>query len=122
MVPLPSAILVLSLVGLAPAAPGVSPDGADAPTRTIDVTAHRFEFSPSKISLEKGETVKLRLTSTDVVHGFFQRALKIDELIEVGKITDVTLTPRTAGTFTVICHHFCGVHHASMKMTIVVTE
>jgi cytochrome c oxidase subunit 2 len=95
---------------------------ADESVKTIDITAKRFEFSPNQITLKKGETVKLRLTSTDVTHGFFQRAFKIDETIESGKTTEVTITPQTAGTFTTICDHFCGVNHGSMKMTFVVTE
>ena len=95
---------------------------ADEPVRTIDITAKRFEFAPNQITLKKGETVKLRLTSADVMHGFFQRAFKIDEMIEPGKTTEVTISPQVAGTFTTICDHFCGVNHGSMKMTFVVTE
>jgi heme/copper-type cytochrome/quinol oxidase subunit 2 len=48
------------------------------------------------------------------------RALKIDEIIEPGKPTDVTITPQTAGTFTTICDHFCGANHGNMNMKIVV--
>jgi cytochrome c oxidase subunit 2 len=66
--------------------------------------------------------VTIRLTSADVVHGFFLRPLKIDELISPDKPTEVTVTPQTAGTFTTICDHFCGVNHGSMKMTVVVEE
>lgn len=95
---------------------------ADESVKTIDITAKRFEFSPNQITLKKGETVKLRLTTADVTHGLFQRAFKIDEVIEPGKTTEVTITPQTAGTFTTICDHFCGVNHGSMKMTFVVTE
>src|SRR4051812_4664180 len=88
---------------------------ADTP-RVIEITAKRFEFSPSKITLKKGETVTLRLSSADVVHGFFLRPLKIDEVLTPEKTTDVTVTPETAGTFTTICDHFCGVNHGNMKM------
>lgn len=95
---------------------------ADEPVKTIDITAKRFEFSPNQITLKKGETVKLRLTTADVTHGLFQRAFKIDELIEPGKTNLVTITPQTVGTFTTICDHFCGVNHGAMKMTFVVTE
>jgi cytochrome c oxidase subunit 2 len=93
---------------------------ADAPTRVIEITAKRFAFAPNNITLKKGETVTLRLHSEDVTHGFFMRALKIDEVIEPGQTKDVTLTPQTAGSFTTICDHFCGVNHGNMNMTIVV--
>ncbi len=97
------------------------PDGTRAQEpRVIQITAHRFEFAPNQITLKKGEPVKLVLTSTDVVHGFFSRPLKIDEVIEPGKATEVNLTPQTAGTYLLICDHFCGVNHAAMNMKIVV--
>lgn len=95
---------------------------ADDGPRVIPIVAKRFEFSPSQITLKKGETVKLQLTSQDVTHGFFLRALKIDSDIPAGKTTEITVTPQTAGTFTNICDHFCGVNHGAMHMTIEVVE
>ena len=88
--------------------------------KVVNITAKRFGFSPNEITLKKGETVTLHLTSEDVTHGFFMRALKIDEIIEPGKPTDVTITPQTAGSFTTICDHFCGANHGNMNMKIVV--
>ena len=95
---------------------------AEGGPRVIDITAKRFAFSPNQITIKKGETVKIRLTSEDVTHGFFMRALKIDEDIEPGKPTEITLTPQIAGTFTTICDHFCGANHGNMNMTITVVE
>jgi len=88
--------------------------------RVVDITAKRFAFSPEKVTLKKGETVKLRLHSEDVTHGFFLRPLKLDEEIPAGQTTEVTLTPQEVGTFTTICDHFCGANHGNMNMTIVV--
>ena len=101
-----------------------SPRGAHAEgsPRVIEITAKRFAFSPNQITIKKGETVKIRLTSEDVTHGFFMRALKIDEEVEPGKPTEINLTPQAAGTFTTICDHFCGVNHGNMNMTITVVE
>jgi len=86
----------------------------------VEITAKRFAFSPDRITLKKGETVKLRLHSEDVEHGFFLRPLKLDEEIPAGGTIDVMVTPETAGTFTTICDHFCGANHGNMNMTIVV--
>lgn len=86
----------------------------------IEITAKRFAFSPAKITLKKGQTVKLRLHSEDVTHGFFLRPLKLDEEIPAGQIDEVVITPQVAGTFTTICDHFCGANHGNMNMTIVV--
>jgi cytochrome c oxidase subunit II len=111
-----------------PEAGGPAPHATGAPqqdvpangARVIPITAKRFNFSPAQITVKKGETVTLRLTSEDVTHGFYMKPLKIDEVIEPGKPTDVTITPQAAGTFTTICDHFCGSGHGNMHMTIVV--
>src|SRR5215467_12346303 len=86
----------------------------------IDITAKRFAFSPEKITLKKGQTVKLRLHSEDVTHGFFLRPLKLDEEIPAGQTVEVSVTRQASGTFTSICDHFCGANHGNMNMTIVV--
>jgi cytochrome c oxidase subunit II len=94
---------------------------ADEPT-VIVITAKRFEFSPNKIVLKKGQPVTLRLSSEDVAHGFFLRALHLDADIDAGKSTDITFTPDKVGTFTLICDHFCGTGHGGMHMVVEVTE
>ncbi len=96
--------------------------GAQEGPKTIAITAHRVAFEPAQITLKKGEPVTLQLTTADVTHGFYLKPLKIDEVIEPGRTTEVRLTPQVAGTFTTICDHFCGANHGNMKMTIVVTE
>lgn len=88
--------------------------------RTIRVTARRFEFVPPSITLKKGETVRLLVTSEEVTHGLFLRPLKIDTDIVPGEVRELTVTPQSAGTFTAICHHFCGSGHGNMKLTVVV--
>jgi cytochrome c oxidase subunit 2 len=93
---------------------------ADEANRVIDIAAKRFAFTPSTVTLKKGEKVTLRLHSEDVTHGFFMRALKIDEVIEPGQTKDIVVNPQTAGSFTTICDHFCGANHGNMNMTIVV--
>jgi cytochrome c oxidase subunit II len=95
---------------------------AAVPPKVIEVTAKRYDFSPSQITLKKGEPVILRLLSADRVHGFMSRPLKIDTDITPGKATDVAITPATAGNFTVICDHYCGTGHGNMKMKIAVVE
>jgi len=90
--------------------------------RVIEITAKRFAFTPSEITLKKGETVKLKIVSDDVTHGLYLNPLKIDADIQPGKTTEVMVTPQSAGKFTAICDHFCGVNHGNMKMTVVVEE
>jgi cytochrome c oxidase subunit 2 len=112
-----AAVLALAiLVGLS------ARSRADEAPRTVEVIAKRFEFVPSTITLKRGETVTLRVTSKDVIHGLFLRDLKLDTDIEPGKTQDLTVTPQNDGRFTAICHHFCGAQHGNMKLTIVVED
>ena len=94
----------------------------DEHPRTVEITARRFEFVPSTITLKKGETVTLRVKSEDVIHGLFSRDLKIDTDIDPDETQDLTVTPRKAGRFVAICHHFCGAQHGNMKLTVIVEE
>lgn len=47
-------------------------------------------------------------------------SLGIGVLYTALPMTDVTITPEVAGSYTTICDHFCGANHGNMKMTIVV--
>lgn len=115
------ALTALLFVCLGMLLSGAGPVRADN-LPVVEITAKRFAFSPDKITLKKGRTVKLRLHSEDVTHGFFLRPLKLNEEIPAGQTTDVIVTPQEAGTFTTICDHFCGANHGNMNMTIVVEE
>jgi len=92
----------------------------DEGPRVVTVTAKRFEFVPNQLTLKKGETVTLKVTSEDVQHGFFSRPLHVDADLTPGQTVEVPLTPAAAGTFTIICDHFCGAQHGNMKLTVVV--
>ncbi len=96
------------------------PARAQGTPRVVEIKAKRFEFTPKEIILKQGETVTLRLTTEDVTHGFFMKALGIDAVIEPGQPTEITITPQTSGSFTTICDHFCGEGHGNMHMKIIV--
>jgi cytochrome c oxidase subunit II len=90
--------------------------------KVVEITAKKFEFTPSEITLKKGEPVILRLSSSDRVHGFMSKPLKIDTDIPSDATKDVAVTPDTAGDFTIICDHYCGTGHGNMKMNVTVVE
>lgn len=116
----PARLLLLAVPAVVlGAALAVAPSRAADP-RVVEIVAHRFQFAPNLVTLKKDEPVILRLRSEDVVHGFFQRSLRLNETIDPGKITDVPLTPHEAGRYLVICHHFCGAGHGNMNLTVVV--
>jgi cytochrome c oxidase subunit 2 len=90
--------------------------------QVIKVSAKKFEYSPSQITVKKGVPVVLELTSLDRLHGFDCPGLGIRADINPGKTTTLEFTPTTAGTFPFHCDNFCGTGHDKMKGTIIVTE
>jgi cytochrome c oxidase subunit II len=96
--------------------------GASDNPKVIEISAKKFEFTPSQITLKKGEPVILRLSSSDRVHGFMSKPLKIDADIPNDTTKDVAVTPDTAGDFTIICDHYCGTGHGGMNMKVTVVE
>jgi cytochrome c oxidase subunit 2 len=50
------------------------------------------------------------------------KPLKVDTHIPSGKTTHLTVTPDTAGNFTIICDHYCGTGHGGMNMKVTVVE
>ena len=93
----------------------------DAPKR-IEITAKRFDFTPSDITVKKGEPVVLVLTSTDADHGVKFKDLDVAVNVKKGQTGEVKFTPDKVGTFVGQCSVFCGSGHGSMKMTMHVTE
>jgi len=109
----------LALLASVAAALPLSGAHADEP-RVITVSAKRFEFEPKEIQVAKDEPVILEVTSQDVTHGFFSRTLGFDEDLSPGKTVRIPLKTATAGSYVILCDHYCGSGHGNMKMTVVV--
>lgn len=112
---LPAALVLLLLPIIVPASPKSS-------ARRIDIIVSRFTYSPSEITLKKGETVVLALTSTDVTHGLLVKDMGIKVELKKNQTQEVTITPDKVGTFDGKCSHFCGKGHGSMILAINVVE
>jgi cytochrome c oxidase subunit 2 len=95
---------------------------AQSSNRRIEIHAKRFSFTPAEITLEKGETVTLALTSDDVPHSLLVDGLHINGTMTKGHITEVNVTPETAGDFKGRCGRFCGSGHGSMLFVVHVIE
>ena len=90
--------------------------------RTIEIHAHRYTFTPSEITVRKGETVKLSVYSDDVPHSLLIKDVGINLPVVKGKPAQTTFTPQKAGDFIGECGRFCGSGHGKMKLTLHVTE
>lgn len=92
--------------------------------RVMRVDAERFAFTPSRLRVEVGEEVELRLKSADTAHGF-----RI-----VGTSTNVAIPNRGSGEAVVVvrfdrpgrytfeCSRMCGAGHDFMRGEIVVRD
>ena len=96
-------------------------DAQDAP-RKIEITAKRFNYEPSEITLKKGQPVALVITSKDVSHGLRIRELNLNAKIPKGGSTELDFTPNNAGDFIGHCSVFCGSGHGGMMLKFHVVE
>lgn len=89
--------------------------------KEFNITAKKWQFNPSTITVNKGDTVKLRIESVDVTHGFGLSAFGVNERLEPGKTVDVEFVASKTGTFTFACIvSSCGSGHSGMKGQLVV--
>jgi mono/diheme cytochrome c family protein len=95
---------------------------ASAGVRIVDIVARTPEqggFAPDRLDLKVGETVRLRLSSPDVVHGFTIPGLGVNvEEIYPGKVVEVDVTPDQPGRYAFACTRWCGVDHWRMRGVI----
>ena len=110
---------------------------SDQRVQVIEVTAKKYEYSPSPNRVKVGAPVQLRFTSLDKTHGF-KINLYPDAAdakgepglvfstnedcfkLEKGTPTVVQFVPRTAGTYSFHCCNRCGLGHGGMKGQLVV--
>ena len=92
--------------------------------RVIRVTAERFAFTPSRIEIDAGEEVELRIKSDDTSHGFRIVGLETNVAIPKrgkGELT-VMLRVEQPGRYEFHCNRMCGAGHNFMRGELVVRE
>ena len=94
--------------------------GASKDVKEIRMTAKKYEYDPSTITVKQGEHVQLMITALDHDHGFKIDVFHIDQLLKKGEPTTIEFTADVAGTFPFQCSHFCGLGHKGMKGELIV--
>ena len=105
--------------------------------QVIEVTARKYEYSPSPIRVKAGAPAQLKFTSLDKTHGFkinpypdgavakgepglvfssSEDCFKLEKEIP----TLVQFVPRTPGTYSFHCSNRCGLGHGGMKGQLIV--
>jgi cytochrome c oxidase subunit 2 len=67
-------------------------------------------------------TIKLVMTSQDVIHSFFMPGFRIKEDVLPGRYTTQWFTPTKTGTFPLFCSQYCGTNHALMIGRVIVLD
>ena len=109
----------------------------DQEIRVIELTAKKYEYSPSPFHVKAGAKVQLKITATDHDHGFkianvpdgsepnskpglvFASPQECWQL-KKGETTTIEFYAQAVGTYTFKCCHTCGLGHRGMKGQIVV--
>lgn len=63
-------ILVSGCIGQQPATMQSEQAQPTGKIKEFEITARQFSFEPSIITVNKGDVVRLKITSVDVTHGF----------------------------------------------------
>lgn len=88
----------------------------------VKVTARMWSWSfayeggrkSPELFVPVGRPVKLVLTSTDVIHGFYVPAFRIKMDTVPGMTTHAWFLPEQEGDYDIFCTVYCGVQHADM--------
>jgi len=84
------------------------------------VLAQAWRYDPQEIDVPAGSTVTFRVTSADVIHGFYIEGTRVNFMVLPGEITEETYTFREPGEHRLICDEYCGAGHQLMAGKVVV--
>ena len=90
------------------------------PVKEFTMTAKQWAFDPEVITVKKGDSVRIKIKSIDVSHGFSLPDYGFDQELEPGKEVTVEFIASKKGEFTFFCSFFCGQGHRDMKGKLVV--
>jgi cytochrome c oxidase subunit 2 len=74
----------------------------------------------NELHVPLGHTIRLIMSSQDVIHSFFMPAFRIKHDVVPGTAAELTFRPERAGVFHLFCAEYCGTDHARMRGRIVV--
>ena len=95
-----------------------APAFSAAPVHQVVITAKNIKYSPTTITLKKGQKVTFSVKNMDKIkHNLNIKGLKVNTDVPGTKTGIATLTPNVAGTYEFHCEY----HPQQMKGTITVS-
>lgn len=86
------------------------------------VIGRAWGFEPAEIHVPAGREVTFKVTSVDVVHGFYVERTRVNLMLLPGQVSELDYTFREPGEHLVICHEYCGVGHHAMFGRVIVED
>lgn len=118
-----SSLFLALVVGCASAnSQKASGDTNGPPVVEIQMTAQRFQFTPSRIEVKQGTRLVLKISSLDGRHGFNIIGTPINVVVPGKGQEEVTVVFRAdqRGEYRFKCSKVCGSGHSDMNGVIVV--
>ena len=132
-----SAAIIGVAVGLIITGIRAQDQNADGAPQIIEVSAKKYQFTPSEIRVKSGTKIELKVHSVDDTHGVklelypegatdkSSPGLVFDSPELNGKVEKnqdqiLDFVAKEPGTYQFKCAKVCGMHHGSMKGTLIV--
>lgn len=113
--------ILLVLSGCGGSAPEATTTGE---TKEFTIIARNWEWEPSVIEVNRGDTVLLHVVGEDdgtgAGHGIAFGSFGVHKVVRGGETVDIEFVADKSGTFPFVCSVFCGRGHADMKGTLIV--
>ena len=76
----------------------------------------------NELHVPLGESVRLTMTSEDVLHSFYIPAFRVKKDVVPGRYTNLWFKATQVGSYHLFCAEFCGTEHSRMIGTVHVLE
>jgi len=98
--------------------------GSQTQRRVVRVSAERFAFTPSRIVVDAGEEIELRVSSDDTAHGFRIAGTSVNVVIPKRGRGEVSVSFRAPepGRYVFECTRMCGAGHHFMRGELLVRD
>ena len=94
----------------------------EAKSYEIHFVARMWAFEPNVLRVPTGSTLDLYVISKDVTHGLQIAGTNVNLIVVPGVIANSRGHFTHPGTYTIICHEFCGTAHQGMNARIEVSD
>jgi len=88
----------------------------------IHYVARMWDFQPPLVRVPTGSTLDLYAVTKDVTHGLLIAGTNVNLMLVPGAVANTRVHFSRPGTYTILCHEYCGVAHQNMAARIEVTD